>query len=717
MHIEKVVVFNRTVQMNLAKMLDSPVAYLSPAASDTSAVPAGLPVELWVDSRSKEINAQTLGLADSMAREGRVVYLVNPPAPFTLWGKALKTLPADEIQAARNSRQRVWLDDTGCRRMEPSPPAMSGQADGEGAGDRDNDTKPADANQDAAGSEAQTVTGHLVPGDNDAADCAFVQRIPDALDILRVQFYDGSTVVDTLDCGLAEFTPVTLENCNDATATQFRLNQAPELWVRCSPDDHELYALAQELQYRSSVYILLLSESGSVQDCVSVTELGVAEMPEDAADANTDGYLSDDPDRAMQYFQRKYFVTLDGGQAIVGTLIRNPAGFEEFKHESARALRVFYSNWEIKGKPVFDTWLTSKARRTYRGLTFAPGGPRVIDGFLNLFTGYRCEPVKGDCSLYWAHVREVICSGVEAHYQYLRCWLGHMFQEPQELPEKAIVLVSGEGSGKGTLVEPLSDLLGRHYIALTHTRHITGTFNGHLRDKILIYANEALWASGDDAHGALKSLITDAPQMIEAKGVNATQQTNYGRFIFSSNSDRPVKISLDDRRFFVLRVSASRVGDHAYFQALHRQLDKGGRAALLYDLLQMDLTGFNPRIAPATREGLEMKMRFASSISNWWRARLKAGALADSHGRWPAAVAVEDLFYDYTQWCEAQGVHFEARNVFGHELAKMLAGTEFGPLRTGSGNNRTRGYVIPTLSAAREAFQRLVKQGPEIWAA
>jgi hypothetical protein len=430
---------------------------------------------------------------------------------------------------------------------------------------------------------------------------------------------------------------------------------------------------------------------------------------------NDDGYMAADPVKAMRYFA-DYFVTIEGGKAVVGIYARGRDGTEELKCETVGAMRAIFANWVIEGKPVFDMWFKSRERRTYLGFVFVPGAQRVVGRSLNLFTGFGCEPARGNCDLYWNHVRDVICGGVDEYFLYLQRWLAHMFQRPEELPEKAVVLLSKkEGVGKGTFIDPLAFLLRRHYITLTQSKHVTGPFNSHLRDKLLVFVNEALWTAGEPGIGILKSMITDRQTTHEGKGANASEGTNYARFVFASNWDLPVRIGPHDRRFLVLRVSDAHVGDHAYFEALRRQLDNGGRAALLYDLLNLDLADFNPRVSPKTQEGFTMKLRSAEASVRWWFDCLKAGAIAGIDDRWPATVGAAALYESYVRWCEGQGLRSQAPNVFGRELANMLAGTAFSPTRPGSAGNRTRGYALPTLPAARQAFERSVSEGPEIW--
>src|SRR3954454_6708582 len=114
----------------------------------------------------------------------------------------------------------------------------------------------------------------------------------------------------------------------------------------------------------------------------------------------------------------------------------------------------------------------------------------------------------------------------------------------------------GEGTGKGTLAKVLRHIFGQHGMAISNSKHLTGNFNGHLRDAVFLFADEAFFA-GDRAHvGVLKSLITEPFLTIEAKYQNAVQQPNYVHLMMASNEAWVIPASSDARRYFVLEISS-----------------------------------------------------------------------------------------------------------------------------------------------------------------
>src|SRR5438105_2901413 len=84
---------------------------------------------------------------------------------------------------------------------------------------------------------------------------------------------------------------------------------------------------------------------------------------------------------------------------------------------------------------------------------------------------------------------------------------------------------------------------------------------------------------------------------------------------------------LDDRRFFVLDVSDANKEDHAFFEAIQRQMGSGGREALLHLLQTHDLSGFNVRSVPKTQALREQQAESLRGAEMAWFECLASGDL------------------------------------------------------------------------------------------
>jgi hypothetical protein len=237
-------------------------------------------------------------------------------------------------------------------------------------------------------------------------------------------------------------------------------------------------------------------------------------------------------------------------------------------------------------------WLSldDRQRRQYDGVTFAPG--RNPPGKWNLWTGFACEPKPrpsggGSMLPYLDHLRENVCRGNTEHYKYIIGWMATCVQRPDSPAETSIVLRGKEGTGKGVAIEQFGKLFGPHFLRVTQARHLTGNFNAHLQNVVVLYGNEAFFAGDKQHEGALKALITERTLTIEPKGINPYQVPTCLHIMLSSNEAWIIPAGSDARRWFVLDVGDDHMQDHTYFANITRNMESGGREQLLHYLMNL----------------------------------------------------------------------------------------------------------------------------------
>jgi hypothetical protein len=80
--------------------------------------------------------------------------------------------------------------------------------------------------------------------------------------------------------------------------------------------------------------------------------------------------------------------------------------------------------------------------------------------------------------------------------------------------------------------------------------------------------------------------------------------------------------------FAVFDVASNRQGDHDFFKRLNAQMASGGLAAMLHDLLAIDLGDWRPsRGIPKTKALAEQKALSLDPVSRWWMGLLDRGWL------------------------------------------------------------------------------------------
>jgi hypothetical protein len=194
----------------------------------------------------------------------------------------------------------------------------------------------------------------------------------------------------------------------------------------------------------------------------------------------------------------------------------------------------------------------------YDGVEFNPRGPS--GNLLNLWVGPTINPVAGDWGLIRAFLLEVICDGDPTSFDYLVRFIAHALQHPEDKPGILIILLGGQGTGKGTLGRILRMIWSATYLQVQNIDAVTGNFNAALERAYVVFMDEALFAGDRKASDALKSLVTEPVIHINEKHQPARQTRSYHRFFAATNADHLKNTERDDRRDFALRVSESRKG-------------------------------------------------------------------------------------------------------------------------------------------------------------
>lgn len=380
----------------------------------------------------------------------------------------------------------------------------------------------------------------------------------------------------------------------------------------------------------------------------------------------------DTPDYVAN-LNRDHFLAAEGGRATVFKEEWDPV---LSRHKLTRLnpidFRLLNSNLKVitghnkKSVPIYeklgDAWLDSEYRRQYSKIALMPEG--ADDSTYNLWRGWTIEPSEeGSCDIFKEHLLNNVCLGDPVAFQYLWNWCALTVQRPHQPIGTAIVMRGDRGTGKSTFARVVGELFGQHFLQVTSSRDLTGRFNSHLRDCILLFADEAVWAGSKTEESTLKGLITEPYLSIEGKGRDLYQCRNMLHLIIATNSEWSIPAGLDERRFMAINVGNGRKQNTAYFKGLWQQLNTGGKARLLWELLNTDISKFDPFDVPQTTELLKQKILSLDPQSEWWFDKLDSGMFLPTVD-WSSPVPIQALYLDYVQHCRLTGqrlpksVHF-----------------------------------------------------------
>lgn len=385
---------------------------------------------------------------------------------------------------------------------------------------------------------------------------------------------------------------------------------------------------------------------------------------------NPERYALRQMTRAKEQVEDPNLREMNDKHAVIGNIGGKCRVIEEIEDDVLKRSRLTLSSFEDirnrydnvkvqigsdkEGKPITvglgKYWLSNPKRRQYDYMRFSPQGDR--EGVYNLWRGFAYEPRPGDCSLYLTHLQENVCSGRRDHYTYLINWMARAIQKPASPGEVAVVVRGKKGTGKGVFARIFGRLFGRHHLHVANPSHLVGNFNAHLRDVLVLFADEAFYAGDKKHESVLKMLVTEDSIPIEAKGVDVETYPNYVHLIMAANDPHVIRATGDERRYFVLNIGETRMQSKPYFAKLYDQMENGGYEALLYHLQSLDIEDFEVREVPQTEALQEQKLLSMSMDEEWWHRKLTAGRILDTHARWSDWVVCDEIVEDFTTYAD-----------------------------------------------------------------
>ncbi len=408
----------------------------------------------------------------------------------------------------------------------------------------------------------------------------------------------------------------------------------------------------------------------------------------------------------IKELNEKHAVVRVGGACRILSEVYDPVlGLDDIAFSSTANFKELYGNRKLNEKKLGEAWLEHPDRRQYESVIFAPGVEKT--GYYNLWRGFPLKSKEGDCSLYLDHVKDNIANGDEEIYHYLLAWMADVIQRPRDLPGVAVVLRGKQGTGKGVFATEFGKLFGKHFKHLAHGKHLTGNFNNHLKDALLVFADEAFWGGKKESEGTLKALITEERLTIEGKGLDQYFVKNHIHLMMASNNEWVVPASFEERRFLILDVSDRHQQDHGYFSAIREQMDNGGREAFLHYLENFDLSKINLRAAPKTKALFETKLLSMSPIEKFWHERLQLGTLQNSDTEWKTEIPVIELKEAYKDFLKDLSVSPRfSDEEFGKKLRKLVPHLDrYRPMINGV--RQGYHYGLPPLKDCREFFRTI----------
>ena len=229
-----------------------------------------------------------------------------------------------------------------------------------------------------------------------------------------------------------------------------------------------------------------------------------------------------------------------------------------------------------------------------------------------------------------------------------------------------------------------------------------------------MFADEAYGPKDKSTEGQLKRLVTEDTIQIEPKGRGQFDVPNCLHIMFASNNDWVVPAGPHERRWVVQRVSEIHRQEEEWFKPLYAEMKAGGFAAMLYDLLRMDLGDWHPRQIVRTAALADQQEQSLSALDLWWLNVLQTGVLVGADADAPHKAVSNDYdveFSDngFSKFKRVRGLFDAARassprlrsesdHAIGKYIREHAGATDAWP-------RRRRGWQFPPLKRVPQALE------------
>ena len=271
-----------------------------------------------------------------------------------------------------------------------------------------------------------------------------------------------------------------------------------------------------------------------------------------------------------------------------------------------------------------DSWITDPHARTLEEVVFDPSRPPgpfqsttmtntaswswnnwpgILAATLPPLPPLPCAGVDAGVRRLRAHLTEVLFAGNAAHSEWCLDYLAVLVKRPWCKTGIIPLFTGPQGAGKNTVFDFFrTRILGEAISGqLQNPREgIFDRFGTAHRHRIFLQIDEADRLAMCESE--LKNLVTADTMASQQKFRDRETLPNYINLLMTTNSACPVRVSETERRFAIFCVSSARVGDHAYFDALHAALNTEGVARAFYELLLgRDISRFGQSNLQASR--------------------------------------------------------------------------------------------------------------------
>ena len=228
--------------------------------------------------------------------------------------------------------------------------------------------------------------------------------------------------------------------------------------------------------------------------------------------------------------------------------------------------------------------------------------------YVNSYVLPQIEPDKGNTKPLTEHFQYLFPKRRDR--KHILDFIAHLVQYPGKKIRWMLVIKGSKGIGKTLIAEKVVlNIIGMSNVGKVTNKLIQSEFNAwQLNRQLVVFEELNIGTTHREKvvfTEALKSFITDDIITAHKKGLDPYDVLSKSCCMGFTNTDNPVVISLDERRFGMYKTEA-KPKSREYYEEFVKYCDSH-REAMLHYFLNRDISGFQYATAPDTNWGAELK--------------------------------------------------------------------------------------------------------------
>lgn len=252
---------------------------------------------------------------------------------------------------------------------------------------------------------------------------------------------------------------------------------------------------------------------------------------------------------------------------------------------------------EIKMRkvPAGKAWLEWPLKATVDDLIYRPGQEPLLyeqgRAYYNTWPGLAVGPVRGSVKPFYELLDHLFG---DTDYRWFLQWLAYPLQHPGvKLPTAVVMAGRVHGTGKSLIGVTMGAIYGKNYTTISQ-KALESDFNYEMTNKQFLMGDEITGhKSAREFADRLKEMITRETMWVNHKNLPRYEVPDCINYYFTTNHNDSFYLEEHDRRFFYHWVQAG-VKPPEFYTRYMEWLRGTGPSHLLYELLHLDMSGFNP---------------------------------------------------------------------------------------------------------------------------